>query len=75
MSRWADFEAVQAAEGGFLVAGWCGSAACEREVQARTGATLRVLPFEDQLDGIDRPAACVRCDARATETAVFARAY
>ena len=75
VSRWADFEAVQAAEGGFLVAGWCGSAGCEREVQVRTGATLRVLPFEDQLVGIDRPAACVRCDARATETAVFARAY
>jgi prolyl-tRNA synthetase len=75
VSGWDELVAVNAADGGFLVAGWCGSAACERDVQATTGATLRVLPFEDQLDGIESPPACVRCGAPATETAVFARAY
>ena len=74
VSGWEELVAVNA-EGGFLVAGWCGSATCEREVQATTGATLRVLPFEDQLDGIERPSACACCGAPATETAVFARAY
>ena len=66
---------VNAAEGGFLVTGWCGSAACELEVRAATGATLRVLPFEDQFEGLEPPSACARCGAPATETAVFARAY
>ena len=70
-----DLVAVNAAQGGFLVTGWCGSAACEREVQATTGATLRVLPFEDQLEGLEPPSACARCGTPATETAVFARAY
>jgi prolyl-tRNA synthetase len=75
VSGWDELVDVNAAEGGFLAAGWCGSAVCEREVQATTGATLRVLPFEDQLEGLDPPSACVRCGTPATETAVFARAY
>ena len=67
---------MNAAEGGFLVTGWCGSPTCERDVQAATGATLRVLPFEDELEVPPRPpSACVRCGTPATETAVFARAY
>ena len=75
VSGWDDLVAVNAAQGGFLVAGWCGSAACEREVQATTGATLRVLPSEGELHELDAASACVRCGAPASETAVFARAY
>ena len=74
VSGWEELVAISE-EGGFLVAGWCGSAACEREVQATTGATLRVLPFEDQLEGMEPPTDCVRCGAPAAETGVFARAY
>ena len=66
---------MNAAQGGFLVTGWCGSAACEREVQATTGATLRVLPFEGELEELEPATACARCGASASETAVFARAY
>jgi prolyl-tRNA synthetase len=75
VSGWDELVEVNAAHGGFLVTGWCGSPTCERDVQAETGATLRVLPFEDELEGHDPPSTCVRCDAPATETAVFARAY
>jgi prolyl-tRNA synthetase len=75
VSGWDELVDVDAAEGGFLVTGWCGSAACELEVQAATGATLRVLPFEDQLEGLEPPSTCLRCGKPATETAVFARAY
>ena len=75
VSGWDDLVAVNAAQGGFLVTGWCGSAACEREVQATTGATLRVLPFEGELEELEPPTACARCGAPASETAVFARAY
>ena len=50
-------------------------AACEREVQATTGATLRVLPFEGELEELEPPTVCARCGAPASETAVFARAY
>ena len=75
VSGWDDLVAVNAAQGGFLVTGWCGSAACERDVQTTTGATLRVLPFDGQLEEAEPPTACVRCGAPASETAVFARAY
>jgi prolyl-tRNA synthetase len=75
VSGWDELVAVNAAQGGFLVAGWCGSAACEREVQATTGATLRVLPFEGELEELEPPTACARCGSPALETAVFARAY
>lgn len=75
VASWGELVDVGAAEGGFLVAGWCGSAACERDVQATTGATLRVLPFAGELEGPGPATACVRCGTPATETAVFARAY
>ena len=31
-------------EGGFLMAPWCGAAECEKQVNAETGATIRVHP-------------------------------
>ena len=72
---WDELVAVNAADGGFLVAGWCGSPDCERDVQATTGATLRVLPFAGELANGEPLASCVRCGTPAAETAVFARAY
>ena len=75
VSGWDKLVDVNAAQGGFLVAGWCGSPACERDVQATTGATLRVLPFEGEVADLEPGTACVRCRASAVETAVFARAY
>jgi prolyl-tRNA synthetase len=56
---------------GFFWAPWCGSAACEAEVKARTRATLRCIP----LDGGEGAGRCLVCGADAAHTAVFARAY
>ena len=61
VSGWDDLVAVNAAQGGFLVTGWCGSAACERAVQATTGATLRVRPFQGELEELEPATACARC--------------
>ncbi len=58
-------------ERGFFLAPWCGSAACEENIKARTGATLRCIP----LDGGDEPGSCLVCGNPAPQTAVFARAY
>ncbi|HEY3115741.1 MAG TPA: proline--tRNA ligase [Chloroflexota bacterium] len=58
-------------ERGFFWAPWCGNAACEDEVKARTGATLRCIP----LAGGDEPGLCLVCKSDAPQTAVFARAY
>lgn len=72
---WPSFARTMREQGGFVVAGWCGGAGCERDVQAETGATLRVLPFDGELEGLEAATSCVRCGAPSTERAVFARAY
>jgi prolyl-tRNA synthetase len=56
---------------GFVIAPWCGSAACETQIKNDTQATIRNMP----LDGADPSGTCVRCDAPATAEAWFAKAY
>jgi prolyl-tRNA synthetase len=66
-----EFKAVLDKEGGFIMAHWCGSAACEKQVNADTGATIRVIPF-------DAPVEYGKClvDAQPSDKRVlFARAY
>jgi prolyl-tRNA synthetase len=63
----------QAMEGrpGFVIAPWCGSAACETQIKNDTQATIRNMP----LNGTAPAAKCIRCDAPATAEAWFAKAY
>jgi prolyl-tRNA synthetase len=56
---------------GFVVAGWCGQAACEAQIKAETQATLRNIP----LDGRRPEGPCVACGAPAAAEAYFAKAY
>ena len=66
-----EFKAVLDKEGGFLMAPWCGDAACEKQINADTGATIRVIPF----DSPDEPGKCL-VDGKPSERRVlFARAY
>ncbi len=58
-------------QGGFIMAHWCGDGTCEKQINADTGATIRVIPF-------DSPAEAGKClvDGRPSERRVlFARAY
>lgn len=66
-----EFKSILDTEGGFLMAPWCGSAECERQVNADTGATIRCIPF----DSPDEPGKCL-VDGKPSERRVlFARAY
>ncbi|MFD0587546.1 proline--tRNA ligase [Paenibacillus sp. GCM10027627] len=56
---------------GFVEAGWCGSAACEKQVKEETGATSRNIPFEPSV----QKSTCLVCGDAAKHTVVFARAY
>lgn len=56
---------------GFVEAGWCGSAACEKQVKEETGATSRNIPFEPE----HKKENCLVCGEKAEHTVVFARAY
>lgn len=56
---------------GFLVAGWCGSGDCEKEIKERTGATLRCIPFDQPVSLSE----CVLCGGKSIYTVYFARSY
>jgi prolyl-tRNA synthetase len=56
---------------GFVEAPWCGDAACEAEVKAKTSATIRNLP----LDGAGETGACVRCGKPGATRVLFAKSY
>lgn len=57
--------------GGFVLSGWCGDAACEREVKEQTKATSRNIPSNPP----ERMKHCVVCGEEAPYTVWFARAY
>ena len=66
-----EFKAILDKEGGFLMAHWCGDVACEKQINAETGASIRVIPF----DSPDEHGGCL-IDGRPSEKRVlFARAY
>ena len=57
--------------GGFAMAPWCGSAACEKAISDTNGATIRVVPF----DSPDAAGSCVVDGAASERRVLFARAY
>ena len=69
-----DYEAFKSTiedEGGFLLAHWCESEACERQINEETGATIRIVP----LDGEREEGVCLIDGAPSHQRVVFARAY
>ncbi len=68
------FQEIIEGQGGFVYAGWCGSAGCEERVKAETKATIRVIPFEE-FRSPQPPTRCIVCGGEAREEAVWARAY
>ncbi|KRT63817.1 MAG: prolyl-tRNA synthetase, prolyl-tRNA synthetase [Chloroflexi bacterium CSP1-4] len=71
VDTYADFKHVLDEDGGFLMAPWCGGDECEKEINADTGATIRLVPF----DSPDEAGTCL-VDGRPSERRVlFARAY
>jgi prolyl-tRNA synthetase len=66
-----EFKAILDKEGGFLMAHWCGDVACEKQINAETGASIRVIPFESaQEDGV-----CLVDGGASKQRVLFARAY
>lgn len=59
-------------DGGFVRASWCGSQDCEIKVKEETGADIRLIPFDEQ---VEQASKCLVCGVRATQIAYFARAY
>jgi prolyl-tRNA synthetase len=60
--------------GGFVYAGWCGSAECEAKVKEETKATIRCIPFEE-FRSPTSPEKCLVCDGASKHEVIWARAY
>jgi len=60
--------------GGFAVAPWCGSAACEEKIQEDLSVTIRCIPEEENLR---QPAGepCICCGQKGQGRVIFAKAY
>jgi prolyl-tRNA synthetase len=71
---WDQFKEIVEGKGGFIFAGWCGSAECEAKIKEETKATIRVLP-DAEFRSAQAPASCVRCGQAATAEALWAKAY
>jgi prolyl-tRNA synthetase len=70
-SGYDDFKKMMEGRPGFVIAPWCGDAACEAQIKTETQATIRNMPV-----GGGAPAGgCVRCDKPAKAEAWFAKAY
>jgi prolyl-tRNA synthetase len=65
------FKQVMEGRPGFIIAPWCGSAACETQIKNDTQATIRNMPLKSSIPS----GTCIRCDAPATAEAWFAKAY
>ena len=68
------FKEIVEGAGGFVHAGWCGSAACEEQVKDETKATIRVIP-DDEFRSASPPTTCMLCGDAAAHEVVWARAY
>lgn len=66
-----EFKEILETQGGFIYSRWCGDAACEARVKEDTKATIRCIPFDQP--GGEGP--CLVCGQKASEVALFARAY
>jgi prolyl-tRNA synthetase len=71
VNDYAEFKRVLEDQGGFLLGHWCGEAACEQQINAETGATIRVIPF----DGPAEPGKCLVNGKPSDKRVLFARAY
>ena len=65
------FKAQMVETPGFAKAMWCGDDACEAEVKAQTGVTIRCIPFEQEHLGDT----CPFCGKPATQMVYMAKAY
>lgn len=67
-----EFKENLAKNPGFIKAMWCESRECEDKIKEETGATLRCIPFEQEVIG---DGTCVCCGEKKSVMAYFARAY
>jgi prolyl-tRNA synthetase len=68
------FRELMVGNGGFVYAGWCGSAQCENQIKEETKATIRLLP-DEEFRSAEAPTRCLKCGRGSVAEALWAKAY
>jgi prolyl-tRNA synthetase len=71
VDSYAAFKEAMEGRPGFVIASWCGSAACEAQIKTDTQATIRNMPLKAPTPN----GTCVRCESAAQSEAWFAKSY
>ena len=71
VSTYTQFKDVIKNKGGFIRCGWDGTSETERTIKNETKATIRVIPFDEKIEGLD----CIFSGKPAKHEAIFAKAY
>ena len=66
-----EFEEISTQKPGFIKAMWCESSECEEQIKKDFSATIRCLPYEQEIIG----ETCVCCGEKAETQVIFAKAY
>lgn len=66
-----EFKKILEEKGGFIKASWCSNQGCEDKIKMETGATIRLIPLEEEKILSN----CIYCTKKASMTVIFARAY
>ena len=66
-----EFKTVIENEGGFVKCGWDGTSETESRIKELTKATIRVIPFEQDIDQLK----CIYSNKKAKYEVIFAKAY
>ena len=66
-----EFKTVIDNEGGFIKCGWDGTSETESRIKELTKATIRVIPFEQDIDQLK----CIYSNKKAKYEVIFAKAY
>lgn len=68
---WKEFTEILDNKGGFILAHWDGTAETEQKIKEETKATIRCIPFDDDMEAGE----CVYTGKPSKRKVVFARAY
>jgi prolyl-tRNA synthetase len=71
VATYEEFKNAMEGRPGFVIAGWCGSDACEAQIKAETQATLRNIPFGSE----NTTGTCIKCGRPSIGEPWFAKAY
>jgi prolyl-tRNA synthetase len=71
VTSYEEFKAAMEGRPGFVIASWCGSDECEALIKAETQATVRNIPFGNEMVA----GTCVKCGKPSTLQPWFAKSY